>query len=1287
MTNLVILGAKKDLEGSDLPDLRPQDLAANTHDWTAEFLAKHEAFLLKENKSVREKSPTLFGSLLRQFGILWIASGIIFLISIASMVGIPLVLQQVIDLTVFRSQVPDQYWDSVAIPDSFPGFPLYTKSNWNLACLLLALKVISTLFGRMHDMITKRIAFQIRTILISAIVKKSLTISNTKSTEFSKGYVLNLINVDSESISLVAEQLHQVWGVPLQIIAAIALLSVIIGSSIGAGIGALFASLLLLGGVVPVLMGTSIPKMVVLNDTRVRIIREVLDGIRLIKIRSLEHDFTSQIVKVRTEQLAWLRMVLFGVVCFVVVGQLAASIMPVATLTLYAVRGNAMAASVVFPASALFNMLVNPLILLPNVLNSLVTATIAWKRVYKFLTAPNRETTPEESSTDIAIDFKNASFNWPQTEPSNSKEKEDRKGFTVADTSKKSPAKGSETAAVPAVADEEEIAPRTIIEDLNVTIKKGEFVAIVGQVGSGKSSLLSSILGELHKSSGSVTTNGSIAYCTQQPWIQTGTLQENITFGTPHDATRLAHAVKCTSFEIDLAQMPSGLQTVLGEKGTSVSGGQKTRISLARAVYSDAEIYLFDDPLSSLDAKVSRAVFTDCFKTALKGKTILLATHNHDVLKNVDRILFLLGDGLVLEGGFDELMKIKEFKEFATTVDDTKEGSGSSAAVVGASVHRANTADAGPDPLSVIAVEESEIGNVKWSTYLRYIQASGGWSRMFLLALSIVLFQATGVLSNQWLSWWTESKFSGHDVYFWTLWYNLLAWMGVVFLVVMNLIILGGIMSSTRSFHETAVAGVLNAPIWWFESQQIGRIMNRFTKDMAAIDNRLLPLVFQFIAGIGGLLSILVVLAINAPWLLIGVIPLTALYLYVLHYYRSTMRQLKRLESTQRSPLYSHVSESLEGVSTILAFKKQEYFRNVTYELLDHSNSPLFFKFGAELWVMLRLELLSSILIFVLAALSTNQNIISASNIGVALLYTNSMTALMNLILQSAANMETEMVCVERLVEYAEKLPVEGVARLPNDPGCKEWPKSGSIELEKVSAFYKSKPETPVLKEIDLRIQSGEKVCVVGRTGSGKSTMISVLLRFVSMKGVAKIDGRDINSIGLRTLRDTMEVIPQDIYLFSGTMRTTLDRGNQFTDSQLWECLELVGMKTFVSNLDGKLDTPITNGGNNLSLGQRQLLYFARILLLKPKILLMDEATSSVDPETETTLRRIIKEQFLGTTIVAVLHRLQTSVLDDFDKVLVMDQGNVAEFDSPRVLLERNGSMFASLYNSRSSDE
>ncbi|KAJ3402215.1 hypothetical protein CcCBS67573_g01814 [Chytriomyces confervae] len=1272
MTPVIKIGAKRDLDSADLPRLKDSDTAPVTPNWA---------------DATDATKASLFSRFLNVARWQWLISGLLVLVSIASMLGIPLVLQQVIDLAGAKSAVesipnlPSNAWDLATldlINENIVGYKLMSKSPVALAFLLLGLKLVSTITGRMHDMITKRVSFNARTVLMSAIVKKSLTISPSTANTFSKGYVLNLINVDAEGVALAMDAVHQLWTIPVQLIAIVALLASMLGSSLGAGIGAMFASLSVLGVTIPLLIVGSVPRLVVENDSRVKLIREVLDGIRLIKIRCIGDEFSALISGARARQLLWLKRFLYGVVCFVVIGQLSSSLMPVATFTLYAVRGNALNPGLIFPALSLFNMLVNPLIQLPQVVSSLVTAMISWNRIAAYLAAPDRDKAAAENSADIAIRIDAATFNYPASTTAD-KQKIEAKG------KKQRRGRANKKEEVAEITPVEVVAPpRNVLSNVNLAIPKGTFIAVVGQVGSGKSSLLAAILGGLERSSGTVSTNGSISYCTQQPWIQTGSVEDNILFGATLDQQKLEKAVTCTSLQSDLNNMPSGIKTILGEKGTSVSGGQKTRIALARAVFNDADIYLLDDPLSSLDAHVGRAVFVECFKTALKGKTIVLATHNHDVLKETDSIIFLNQNGELVQGTHEELMRIPEFANFVVNVDDAK----STSAVVKKDAKLVLASEnAEATDLGIIALEGSETGNVKWATYMSYISAAGGNSVVFLLFVAVILLEAGGILNSMWLTWWTDGKLLGEsrETSFWTLWFNIIAWLSILSLIILNLIIHAAIMRSTRVFHQQAIQGVLNAPMWWFESQQIGRIMNRFTKDMSAIDQRLLPQVFQLIAGFGGLLSVLVILAITAPYLLIGVLPLAALYMHVLRYYRATMRQLKRLESVQRSPLYSLVSEALEGVPTILAYNRTAHFAQITNKLLDFSNSPLFFKFGAELWIVLRLELLSAVLIFALALLSTNGNVISAQNLGLGLLYTNSLTTLMNMILQSAANMETEMVSVERLVEYAERLPIEGQYILPSDPKPDAWPSSGLIELKEVSASYRSKPDVSVLKEVVLTINSGEKVCVVGRTGSGKSTLLGVLLRFVDMKGEVKIDGIDITSVGLQTLRTAMEVIPQDIYLFSGTIRSNLDRSGLLPDNELWSALDSVGMHKFVTNLEKKLDTPVENGGTNFSLGQRQLLYFARILLVHPKILLMDEATSSVDPESESALRQVLQQQFAGVTVLAVLHRLQASVLDDFDKVLVMDAGRVAEFDSPRALLEREGSIFASLYNAHSS--
>ncbi|KAJ3007140.1 UNVERIFIED_CONTAM: ATP-binding cassette sub- C member 8, partial [Siphonaria sp. JEL0065] len=557
MTKIVILSVKKDLAGSDLPTLKSQDLAATTPNWVEVFLQQHRIY--EETK--KGKKPTLFSALIKHVLALWSISGFLYLLSIAALCGIPLVLQQVIDLSAFKSAVDAAapgHWDDVPLEqfaDKFSGFPLVTKSALILGFTLLGLKISSTVFGRLHDMITKRAAFNIRTVLINAIVKKSLTISSSQANQFSKGYILNLVNVDSESVSLATELIHQLWGLPAQIIVAISLLAYLLGSAIGAGVGAMFAAFALLGVTVPLLIISSLPKMIVAGDTRVKLIREALDGIKLIKIRSLDEAFKTKINIVRLEQLYWLKRFLYGVVSFVVIGQLANALPQVATFTLYAVRLNQITAGLIFPAAALFGMVVNPLIQLPQTLNSVISATVSWNRIYNFLIAPDREEVPQEESGSLAVSIEKGTFNWPAAVVAD--EKNDAKKKKPKKRGRKTAQDSEEGAIELKVLDEkkavvEAAPPRNILVDIDLKIEKGTFVVVIGQVGSGKSSLLSAILGDLQMSSGKISANGSIAYCTQQPWIRTGTVEDNITFGEPLDEEKLQRAVTCASLQSDL---------------------------------------------------------------------------------------------------------------------------------------------------------------------------------------------------------------------------------------------------------------------------------------------------------------------------------------------------------------------------------------------------------------------------------------------------------------------------------------------------------------------------------------------------------------------------------------------------------------------------------------------------------------------------------------------------------------------------------------------------------------
>ncbi|KAJ3006993.1 UNVERIFIED_CONTAM: ATP-binding cassette sub- C member 8 [Siphonaria sp. JEL0065] len=1024
-------------------------------------------------------------------------------------------------------------------------------------------------------------------------------------------------------------------------------------------------ALLLMAGAYSI---SNFQKVVGPNDTRVKLIREALDGIHLIKFQSLVGYFIKQINSVRSEQLKYIGGYNYGGTWVGIFAVCITTLMPVASISMYALReGGKLDAGLIFPALSLFQILGAPLINFVVILRDFMTALVSWNRICEYLDTEARKLIAADAElskkkTSVAVSMVGCSFMWPNSEMDEDADETDCEDIATAFDFHFAPSPHRQCT----------------LNNLKISIKKGSLVMVAGGVGSGKSALLQAILGELELATGEMTVNGSIAYCAQKPWIKSGQIRDNILFGLPFQKDKMNSTLEACSLTADISMMPDGLESVVGEKGTSISGGQKSRIALARAVYNDAEIYLLDDPLAALDAKVSHRVMQDCILYKLKNKTVIMTTHDATLLRYADSVIFIKDSGLVIQGTYSQVIRDKEFGVLSTR-SSTKSFAESVVAVHRQVANRVQTEDFG-----LIVEEYMETGNTKVETYAGYVEACGGKVRMAGLVALTLVYTGLVVLSNQWLTWWIQASFE-LAVTGWLLWYVAISGIAIVLLVLMNVTICSFAMRSSSAFHANALLGVLQAPLWWFETQLIGRLMNRFTKDITSIDNTVTTIAIKLLSGISWLLSVLALLAINTPVLLVGFIPLSFFYYYVLSYYTRTMRQLKRLEAVQKSPLFAHVSEALEGVTTIVAYKGESRFRQTTAELLQDSNIPLFFKFGAEVWILLRLDLISSVLVFVLAAMSSNQAFFSVENLAISLINVNSLTLIMNHIIPSAARMETEMVSIERLLEYSNKLPREDNLVLPLDPSPEVWPMSGTIIMQNMSASYDSTPDIRSLKDVSLLIESGTRVCVVGRTGSGKSTLLSALLRFVNVSGTLKIDGRDIKSVGLKTLRDCFEVIPQDPHLLAGTIRNWLDIHNQYTDAELWDTLDQVDLKEFFAFSPDGLDSLIMNGGENLSVGQCQLLYFARTLLRRPRIVLMDEATSSIDPETEIVLRKLIKNELEDATVVSVMHRLQPSVLDDYDKVLVMDKGRVAEFDTPRKLLENESSIFAALYKSGNS--
>ena len=600
------------------------------------------------------------------------------------------------------------------------------------------------------------------------------------------------------------------------------------------------------------------------------------------------------------------------------------------------------------------------------------------------------------------------------------------------------------------------------------------------------------------------------------------------------DTKRLKRAIGVASFAADLERLPDGIASEIVERGANLSGGQKARLSLARAVYADADIYLLDDPLAALDPRVGRTVFQECFLDALHGKTRILITQALNFLPQVDHVVVLNNGTIAEQGSYAQLYRQNgQLRKMVDAVEKrTERGDKKSDKHEAAKPKKASKTEDAPSG-NIVADEDITTGAIRGSTWWSYIRAAGGWKIIIALVLSILSQQAGAVMLNQWLTWWTTKRFQ-EKIEFWFGIYDGIGVATALLMVVVNAFIFLGVIAASRTFHSKAFSGVIGAPMGWSHANPAGRVINRFSKDMESIDQRIMPQIFQAIAGLGSLISAVAILGRSSPVILGVLAPLFIIYWFLLRFYRATLRELKRLESRMRSPLQSKVNETLDGIPTIAAFKREGDFAGSAAHLIDDSNKPVYLRNAAEIWLTLRMELLSALVVLAIAMLGKTSKVMNTSQFGSALAYSSALTYIMNLLVKAAATIESEMSSVERLQEYSEKLPKDATPHLPTDPAEGSWPSRGEIVFKGVEAAYPSRPEKPVLKNVSIRIQPGTTVFIVGRTGSGKSTLLSVLLRLLELgKGSVVVDGEDISKLGVHTLRRGMELIPQGISVTS----------------------------------------------------------------------------------------------------------------------------------------------------------
>ncbi|RCI15841.1 hypothetical protein L249_2959 [Ophiocordyceps polyrhachis-furcata BCC 54312] len=1279
MTPMMRYGYKVFLTENDLWGLAKSDQTKNTGD------AFEDAW--RQELRARPKSPSLWITMFRAYGGPYMMAAVFKVVNDLTQYIQPQLLRFLISFVASYKHVDTQQ-------------PIIKGASISLA--MFACAVLQTTMIHQYFQLTFETGMRIKGGLASSIYRKSLRLSNEGRSSKTTGDIVNYMAVDAQRLQDLTQFLHQAWSSPFQIIICMISLYNLVGWSMMAGIVVMIVMMPLQGYVAKIMRNLQKDQMKN-KDARSRLINEIINNMKSIKLYAWGSAFMNKLNYVRNEQeLKNLRKIGATQAFANFTWTSAPIFVSCSTFTVFVLtQDRPLTTDIVFPALALFNLLTFPLAVLPMVITAVVEASVAVRRLTDFLTAEELQSdaitikpAPDQLGEE-SVTVRDGTFSWNRHDSKHT------------------------------------------LSSINFTAYKGELSCVVGKVGSGKSSFLQSILGGLYRVSGSVVVRGTAAYATQQSWILNATVKENIVFGYRYDAEFYEKTVRACALVDDFAQLPDGDETVVGERGISLSGGQKARVSLARAVYARADIYLLDDVLSAVDSHVGRHIIDNVLgpRGLLSSKTRILATNAITVLRQASYIT-LLKDGEVAEKGtYSQLVSSKGLvaelvktagqesgasrsssppSETSTVIDPearqdkeemmealehvpemapittsssvtAKPRSGSMA-----TLRRASTASfRGPrgkltdeevsgSARTRQAKEFVEQGKVKWSVYGEYAKENN-LAAVAVYLLAMLAAQTANIAGSVWLKEWSEqnqSSGSNDDIG---------KYVGIYFafgigssaLTVIQTLILWIFCSieASRKLHERMANAIFRSPMSFFDTTPAGRILNRFSSDIYRVDEVLARTFNMLFANMAKSGFTLVVISVSAPPFIALIIPLSLTYYWIQRYYLRTSRELKRLDSVSRSPIYAHFQETLGGVTTIRAYRQQQRFELENEWRVDANLRAYFPSISANRWLGVRLEFIGGVVILAAAGLpvmaAANGNAPDSGFVGLALSYALQITTSLNWIVRQTVEVETNIVSVERVLEYA-RLPSEAAEIIPGKRPPVAWPAKGEVDFRNYSTRYREGLDL-VLKNINLDIKSHEKIGVVGRTGAGKSSLTLAMFRLIEpATGHIDIDKLNTSSIGLLDLRRRLSIIPQDAALFEGTVRDNLDPGHVHDDTELWSALDHARLKSYVAGMDGGLEAKINEGGSNLSQGQRQLVSLARALLTPSNILVLDEATAAVDVQTDAMLQATLRSPlFANRTIITVAHRLNTIL--DSDRVVVLERGEVVEFDTPAKLYQKQG--------------
>ncbi|KAL3664796.1 hypothetical protein V7S43_009976 [Phytophthora oleae] len=1278
---LMSLGQHKQLDGEDVWPLH-WDLQANTVSYRF--------------SSVYEASQSMYKAATVCFGRRILLTGVAFLVSMLCNLLGPVVLKEVVSsLSALAEEDPE---------DETPV--LQTICFWVMT--LFASKVLQALTDNYARFYSEVIAIKLVASVKTLMFRKTLKLNAEKRRDKSTGAIANMYTSDSDAILDTAFLIHQLWLIPLQIAIVSYMLYDVLGLAALAGMSVIVAML----GINHLISKCMFACQRVYRrskDVRMKKVTEVFKAVEIVKFNAWEERLMGQIKDTRAEEMKHLfRRRLLACLSVVMLWGMPVFI-SVASFGVYTgVMRRSLTPAIVFTSIALFQLIQGPLRMITNIVPMLVQSKVALERIGAFLQMPELEpdnVTPADHPLGekyvikkVIVAVEDGEFGWDH-----------------------------ET---------------TTLRNVNLEVKAGEFVVLHGPVGCGKSSLCSALLGEMVKHNGTVFVGGSVAYCSQQPWIQNMTVRNNILFGLLYDRKKYEKVLDACALTADLQSLPAGDATEIGERGINLSGGQKARIALARACYSNASVYILDSPLSAVDAIVQNEIFQKCMLGLLKNKTTILVTHSPDIIESphitrsvtVDDVGALvethhvdnpLDTGVPLVSPFaahsyglvnfgsssggqengdahhdTDALLAKE----ACTDDDSDR---SNMLELADETHECDNemalispctpcAQAKPRSLSSIAgdntaelkrlgklVDEEErveghVGNHVFSAYYR---AVGGFPIVFVFLMTSACWQALQISSDFWLgAWSSDSVNSGESTSYRLSIYTALG-LASAFMVFARMFMTAVYgLRAARRMSDAMTNALMHAPMRFFDANPIGRILTRYGGDVSIVDANIPQLFSRMSSTIFSVGCSAATAAILIRWKGLLLIPVVYLYYRIGSFYIRPARELQRLSKTTQAPVLNHLSEAVDGGAVIRAYGRGhvDRFQVTNSTKLDDNNKIWYGKLCVSQWFSLHIQLVGSLLVLIVtASLVLLRHQLGAAVIGLAFSYALKVSQNLERLVQALSQVEPMMVSPERLQEYAD-IVQEAPSRRPLDPPCpshpEEWPSAGSIEFSDVSFRYKDQGQL-VLRDLSFTVHGGEKLGIVGRTGAGKSSLTMALFRINELAaGSISIDGVDISTIGLTTLREKLSIIPQNPVLFKGTLRNYLDPFSDFSDDELWACLRRVGLGSRIEAEDGKLDALVEENGENFSVGERQMLCMVCSLLRKSRIVIFDEATAAVDHATDQALQRVIREVFKSSTVLTIAHRLDTIL--DSDRILVMDNGLVKELSSPAELVQKGQGHF-----------